>query len=253
LIKKVAEAKMRFRVIACEILFREVSLCAAQSPHIVDLVFMPKGLHDEPKSMTAVLQEEIDKTDPERDEVVVLAYGLCSRGTVGLRAREVPLVVPRCHDCITMLLGSQEKYDQHFREHPGSYYFTAGWIERGGASPDNIPSQGFGMGRSLEDYLAAYGEDNGRFLFEFENSWQNKYDTAAYIRMPESDRPEVRETAERIAARNGWQVVELPGSSRFFEQICSGEWPEENFLIVPPGGEVAQAVDHTVLKVVVEP
>ena len=35
----------RYKVIACEIMFREVCLCASKSKNIVDTVFMPKGLH----------------------------------------------------------------------------------------------------------------------------------------------------------------------------------------------------------------
>lgn len=239
---------MRFKLIACEIMFREISLAAARSPHVIDAVFMPKGLHDTPKEMTGALQAEIDATDPTQDEAVVLAYGLCSRGTVGLRAREIPLVIPRCHDCITLFLGSREAYQKHFREHPGTYYFTPGWIERGGAAMERMPEDGFGMGKPLQEYLDLYGEDNGRYLWEFENSWQKHYTTAAWIRMPLCDRPEVRQTAEEIASRNGWQVVDLPGSHRLFEAMCAGNWNEEDFLIVPPGGEIAQATDECVLK-----
>ncbi len=37
---------MRLRVIACEVLFREISQAAALSPHQVDVEFLEKGLHD---------------------------------------------------------------------------------------------------------------------------------------------------------------------------------------------------------------
>lgn len=240
---------MRFKIIACEILFREISLCAARSPHTIDVVFLTKGLHDNPSRMTTVLQEEIDKTDPSVDEAIVLGYGLCSRGTAGLVARQIPLIVPRCHDCITLFLGSREAYQKHFEQYPGTYYFTAGWIERGGASTLRLPEHGQGLGKSLEEYIAQYGEDNGRFLWEFENQWQKNYTTAAYIRMPLSDFPRVREEAARAAAQYGWQLAELPGSNRYFEAMCNGNWNEEDFLIVPPGGMVAQAADDSVLKV----
>jgi large subunit ribosomal protein L1 len=75
---------VRFKLIACEVLFREVSACAAQSPHVIDLVFMTKGLHDVPEEMTRALQREIDATNPAQDQAIVLGYALCSRGTVGL-------------------------------------------------------------------------------------------------------------------------------------------------------------------------
>ena len=244
---------MRFKIIACEVLFRELSLCAAQSEHIVDLVFLTKGLHDNPGQMTEVLQEEIDATDPAQDCAVVLGYALCSRGTVGLRARDLPLIVPRAHDCITFFLGSREAYNRHFASTPGTYYFTAGWIERGGARMEREPHQGQGMGKSLQEYLEKYGEDNGRFLWEFENQWQKSYTTAAYIQMPLSDRPEVRAQAEQVARDYNWQVAELTGSDRLFRAMCAGEWPEADFASVPPGYQTAQASDDSVIKVVPAP
>ena len=241
---------MRFKLIACEVLFREISMCAAQSPHIIDVVYLTKGLHDNPPEMTRVLQEQIDATDPSRDEAIALGYGLCSRGTAGLVARQVPLILPRCHDCITLLLGSREAYDRHFREKPGSYYFTAGWIERGGADTLQVPENIQGLGKSLAEYVEKYGEENGRFLWEFENQWQKNYTTAAYINMPLFDAPAVREQAERVAAEYGWDVEELPGSERLFVALCNGDWNEQDFLRVEPGQEIAQATDASVLKAV---
>jgi hypothetical protein len=240
---------MRFKLLACEVLFREISLCAARSPHVLDVVYLSKGLHDNPAEMTRVLQELIDQTDPSLDEAVVLGYGLCSRGTAGLIAREIPLIVARCHDCVTLLLGSRAAYDRHFREQPGSYYFTAGWIERGGAETMRLP-EGQGMGQSLADLVEKYGEDNGRFLWEFENTWQKNYTTAAYINMPLFDAPAVRVQAEKVAAEYGWHVEELPGSERLFVAMCNGDWNEDDFLRVEPGCAIAQATDESVMKAV---
>ncbi|HEY3398152.1 MAG TPA: DUF1638 domain-containing protein [Armatimonadota bacterium] len=241
---------MRFKLISCEVLLREVALCAASSPHVIDLVFLPKTLHDQPRQMTRVLQEEIDRTDPAQDEAVVLGYGLCSRGTAGLRARQVPLVIPRCHDCISLFLGSRSEYARLFREQPGTYYFTAGWIERGGAETLRLPDAEEGGVRSLEEYVEKYGEDNGRFLWEFENQWQKHYTTAAYVNMPLVSSPAVREAAQQAAAQYDWQFQELPGSDRLFRAMCAGDWNADDFLTVPPGWEIAQATDDSVLKAV---
>jgi hypothetical protein len=241
---------VRFKLIACEVIFREISSCAARSEHVVDLAFLTKGLHDDPLEMTRILQQEIDDTSAAQDEAVALGYALCSRGTVGLRARDLPLVIPRAHDCISLFLGSRQAYAEYFRRQPGTYYFTTGWIERGGADTLRAPESYPGLGRSLQEYSEQYGEDNGRFLWEFENQWQQNYTTAAYIKMPLFDPPEVRAAAERAAAEYGWHVEELAGSERLFGALCSGQWNDEDFLIVPPGYEIAQAGDDTIVKVV---
>ena len=48
---------MRLQWIVCRVLQREAYLCAARSPHVVDLVLMPQGLHFE-------VLEEIQKRLP---------------------------------------------------------------------------------------------------------------------------------------------------------------------------------------------
>ena len=62
---------------------------------------------------------------------MLFGYGLCGMGLVGLTARPKPVVIPRAHDCITLFLGSRERYLEYFNAHPGVYFKTTGWIERG--------------------------------------------------------------------------------------------------------------------------
>ena len=80
------------------------------------------------------VQEEIDKTEARHGQIeesnqvlrrieydaILLGYCLCSNGIVGLSSRKVPLIIPRGHDCITLLLGSREKYQEYFNTHRGS-------------------------------------------------------------------------------------------------------------------------------------
>ena len=77
------------------------------------------------------LAEALAAVDESRYEAVLFGYGLCSNGLVGLTARNVPLVLPRAHDCITLFLGGKERYLEYFHAHPGVYFKTTGWIERG--------------------------------------------------------------------------------------------------------------------------
>ena len=121
---------MRLKIISCEVFCREFRYFAAQSEHLIDIVFQPFGLHDTPKKLRGVTQAEVDATPENKYHYILIGYGLCSRGTAGVTARHTPLVIPRAHDCITMFLGSKERYAQRFREAPGSYYYSSGWIER---------------------------------------------------------------------------------------------------------------------------
>jgi len=57
-----------------------------------------------------------------RHDAIVLAHGLCGEATAGLRAGSIPLVVPRSHDCITIFLGSRDRYTTEFTGNPGTYW-----------------------------------------------------------------------------------------------------------------------------------
>lgn len=123
---------MRLKLISCEVLYREMCFAIARSPHQVDVEFLPKGLHDlgsEP--MRRRLQECVDRVDAQF-EAVLMGYALCGNGLVGLCARAVPIVIPRAHDCIALLMGSRQRYQAYFDENPGVYFRSTGWLERGG-------------------------------------------------------------------------------------------------------------------------
>lgn len=123
---------MRLKLIACEIMYREFCAVIARSANRVDVEFLPKGLHDLGQAgMFARLEEVLAAVDQSQYDAVAMGYALCSNGLVGLAAGSVPLIVPRAHDCITLFMGSKERYLDYFQKHPGVYYKTSGWIERG--------------------------------------------------------------------------------------------------------------------------
>ncbi len=123
---------MRLLLLGCGLLLRELSDAIVRSPHLVDARFLPAGLHDTgAKSMRQRLQQEIDSPEASDYDAIVLGYGLCGMGTAGLKARGVRLVVPRAHDCITLLMGSREKYSEYFNANNGVYFRSVGWMERG--------------------------------------------------------------------------------------------------------------------------
>ncbi|MCK4514547.1 MAG: DUF1638 domain-containing protein, partial [Spirochaetaceae bacterium] len=125
---------------------REISLIAASCENTLHLHFMEQELHNRPDELRNALQAEIDLIEaafggagaaaksaaPGKDDAdaIVLAYGLCSNAICGLRSRRYPVVVPRAHDCMTLIVGSRERYQEYFDRHPGTYWYTPGWIEQ---------------------------------------------------------------------------------------------------------------------------
>ena len=115
-----------FKMIACKVLLRELYSLAYNCPNAVDITWLRQKLHETPDRLRQEVQDIIDRIDAtEGDpcEAILLGYGLCSNGIVGLRSRRYPLVIPRAHDCITFLLGSKERYRQEFEGHSGGIYW----------------------------------------------------------------------------------------------------------------------------------
>lgn len=239
---------MRLKIIACEVLFREICLCAAHSPNIISTEFLIRGLHDNPDTLRSEVQKKIDETDESAYNYILLGYALCSNGTVGLRARGIPLVIPRAHDCVALFLGSKDAYSKHFADNPGTYYYTSGWLERSGSKVERKVQDGRGLWTKYEKYVEKYGEDNAKYLIQFENSWIENYSCAAYIDLEFVRFLNYKEEAKKEAAQKGWRYEELPGDIRLIRKLIDGEWNEDEFLIVQPGEEIAASYDNNILK-----
>ena len=241
---------MRLKLISCEVLYREMCAAVARSPHQVDLQFLPKGLHDIGSGeMLRQIQEHVDQVDAARYDAVLLGYGLCGNGLAGLRARSIPVVLPRAHDCITLFFGSKERYLNYFQSHPGVYFKTTGWIERGAACHQlpQIALRKHGFGMSYNELVARYGEENAQFLQEELQNYQLKYSQFTFIEMGvEPDDGFERCTMEEAGER-GWNFEKLQGDMTLIQSLVNGEWSEERFLVVRPGWCVVARYDDGII------
>ena len=231
------------KLIGCEMLCREICAAVSRSPHAVDLEFLPKGLHELGGSaMRERLQQAVDRADPARCEFVLLGYALCGNGLAGLQARAVPLVIPRAHDCIALLLGSRKIYSEYFKRHPGTYFSSMGWLERG----DNLEQAG--MDRSLQDLIAQYGEGNGRYLYEQLCVPRRHYRRLAYIETGLEPNDGFERSARSEAARHGWSFEKLRGDLSLLNRLLSGPWEERDFLTVAAGRRIEASYDEGIFR-----
>jgi len=242
------ESTRRFKVIACAIMARELYTLAAVSRNIIDITLMPKGLHDQQTDqMTSQLQQQIDQVAADSYDAILLAYARCNDGVVGLAARNIPLVIPRAHDCITLLLGSRQAYNEYFSEHPGTYYYTTGWIERNRAGENQTVMQQLGLDKSYQQYVQQYGQDNAKHIMETVSGWKKNYNSIAYISLPTDDKLGYEELARSLANKRRWRFETLQGSLSLLERLLEGQW-NHDFLIVKPGQQIAASNDQEILK-----
>jgi hypothetical protein len=243
---------LRLKLIACEICYRELCAAVAHSVNQVDIEFLSKGLHDIGQiGMSSRLKEVLAAVDASKYDAVVFGYALCSNGLVGLAAGTIPLVVPRAHDCITLFLGSKERYLDYFHKNPGVYFKTSGWIERG----DGLVQPGEesvqykpGSEATLEALVAKYGEDNGRFLFEQLNDMRHNYSRVTYIEMGVEPDDRFERQTQEDAAKQGWKFEKLTGDMSLLQSLVDGPWDNDRFLVVEPGCRVAASFDDGIIK-----
>ena len=251
-------ARLFLKVIACEIAFREITYLAAQSKNLIDVQFITQGLHDVPRTGGSRIQGCIDAVPEGKYDAVLLGYGLCGNLIRGLTARHTRLVVPRAHDCITLFLGSKERYQQVSTQHPGCYFYTSGWLEclrrRGEADGTEnatfLPTRA-GIGGNLSDafqtWVQKYGEERARFLVDQMNRWTEHYTHGALIEFDFTRLLRLHERVGKICAQRGWAYQEIAGDLGLLRRWLDAEWDDELFQIVLPGESLQPSYDENII------
>ncbi|HET7729922.1 MAG TPA: DUF1638 domain-containing protein [Usitatibacter sp.] len=217
-------------VISCRVL---EDLLGKRLPAGVPAVWLDVQLHNSPKKLGAALQEEIDAL--AEPSFVIVGYGLCGNGLVGVKARQHTLVIPRTHDCVAIFLGSHQRYVQRFFASPNTYYLTKGWID----ARDEPLSD-------YHDYVAEFDEETADYLFEMK---YKNYRKICLVGFSQQELDEYRERAAAVAEfmdkRFGGVVLEETlGSTALIETLvhtaAKARDSDDEFVVVKPGGEITQ-------------
>jgi hypothetical protein len=223
----------------------------------LDIVFLEQHLHDTPDRMREKLQEEIDKIDDSRYDKIILGYGLCSNGVVGLKSDKHEIIIPKVDDCISLFLGSKEKYIEQFTKDPATYYLCKGWIEYG-----SDPYRGYLVNTNQEHKIPQgwirnrerYGrkgmdEETSKFLIA---QMMRNYNRVLLI-----DNDDLEEIHRKYAQDmvdflsnlldKKIELVEIKASPELLEKLYCNKWngnsnekDKNDFVIIPKGKKVSQ-------------
>lgn len=247
----------RYKLIACGVLHKEISSLRGEIPSDVELteVWLEQGLHREPHRLNTLVRAEIAATEARGGEydAILLGYGLCSHGIVGVRSERYTIVVPRAHDCITLFLGSKERYLEEFSKAPGTYWYTPGFIS--GEFQPGMSEKYAGVYHEFEEnfehYLEKFGdEEMAKYVIDSqEQAWIKNYSRGAYVAsgLPGEDR--LRERAKAFCRERNWTFEEVEGDFSLIRDMISGKWDEERFLVVKPGGRIVPGSTDSVITV----
>ena len=236
---------MLLKLISCNVFQRESALCIARSPHIIDSDYTELGEHARSAGLRQILQDRIDATEASGKayDAILLLFGLCGNATVGIRARKTRLVIPRAHDCCTILLGSQARFVEHFGTAPSTPFSSVGYLERGNyfLRTQDDGAMGVQTGDAYQSLVDKYGEEDAKFIWaEMHPENGNK---AVFIDLPETRHLGYAEKFQAKAKEAGKESVRLDGNIRLIDNLLQGNWDEKEYLIVPPASEIEGVYD----------
>jgi hypothetical protein len=225
-------------VLACAVLADEVRGIIERHGLPCRVELLAQGLHNEPDHLRNELQAAIDRCEAAGDgDGIALVYGLCSRGTEGLISRRLPIAIPRAHDCITLLLGDRRRYAAEVAAHPGSYWYSPGWIRH-----TQMPSAER-RERCREHYRAVYGEEQADYLMEQLEGWIRDYDRAVFVDQGDGAVAAAAAFTRRCAAELGWRCDRIAGDPGLLHRLLAGDWRDEEIAVLRPGQTICMNAD----------
>lgn len=239
---------MKNLAIICNVMRGELEKFKEEKPDHLDCVYLEQHLHDTPDIMREKLQTEIDKADKKYKDII-LVYGLCSNGVVGLKSDTHRIIIPKVDDCISLFMGSREKYTEEFKKDPATYYLCKGWIEYGSdpyrayliwtGQEDKIPDDWFG---DKKRYGKKYDEQTARILIY---EMLKNYNRILLIDNNDLEKnhidyaKDMKDFMDEILCKK-IELVKIRGSSRMLKNIVDGTLDKSEFIIIEPGEKILQ-------------
>jgi hypothetical protein len=214
-------------VLSCRVL---EDLLGPRLPPDATVNYLDYGLHNRPVEMRPALQTQLDAL--QEPSTVIVGYGLCGNGVVGVESGPHTLIFPRTHDCIGMMLGSRERYAEEFAAEPGTYYLTRGWLESG-----DDPLTDF------HEYTEKYGAKRAERLIDM---MFGSYRRLRLVAFSEEELAEVRPLAAPVAefCRDRWGLAydEHLGDASLIERLARADTTSDDtdLLVIPPGTTITQ-------------
>lgn len=211
-------------IVACRIMQPELEKIREGNPGI-EIRYIDQGLHMTPKKMAPVIQEQIDSVTDRFGEIV-LGYGLCANGIVGVIARNEGLYIPKSHDCIALFMGL-EAYRTAIKKRPGTFYLTAGWIE------DRKDPLSY-----MEDrYVPRLGRETAEWGMKEE---LKHYSHFVLINTGAGDLDRMRERTMENVRFFCKEYEEIPGDLSVLRKMILEPLRDSDFIFINPGGSVRQ-------------
>jgi hypothetical protein len=211
------EQKMH-KIVGCRIIEDDINVILQGSPYPYHIDFIESRYHKSPQRLREMIQEIIDAASGYH--YIILTYGFCGGALDGIMSRDVPLVFPKIHDCIDMLMGSTEERRSLCMQDAGVYFLSNGWMKEDGTPAERI-----------ERGIELLGREEGESLKDF---IYGSYQSEVLIKTG-TENEEVLERARESANRMKWSYRELDGDLSLLRRLILKDWDDEDIMILKPG------------------
>jgi hypothetical protein len=208
-------------MLACRNIENELLAAMKAAGSGFPVLFIPRETHLLSDKLRAYLQGLIDSL--ENVDHILLPMGRCGNGTLGLVSKKASLVLPRCNDCIDLLLSGGHLKPERPRH---AYFLTAGWL----GSPSSIDTE---YSYSVNKYGDTTGKEIIRMIYQ-------NYRYFTFVDTNSYDLEAAKEKIMPLAGTAGMEINSMDGPCGVLQKMARLEF-DGNFAVIPPGEAVSEA------------
>lgn len=212
---------MNATIIACRTIEDELNFVLKEARLDFPIIYAEAGLHSHPEKLKNFVQDTINEID--NVDYILLGYGLCGNGLIGLSSKNATLILPQYDDCVAIFLGSRERYRANLGSEMGAFFLTQGMMRYFN------PRKEF-----YDDIVLKVGTKKAQLYCKiiFEN-----YKSFAMVETGAYDAEALFVEIENQAKFFDFKTHRISGTLEVLRKLVTGQWGE-NFQVVPPGKEI---------------
>lgn len=218
---------MKTTMIVCETLKDEFLFLYKEIGLKANVKWIESGLHNYTQKLHDRLQQAIDEI--EGCERVILVFGRCGDSVQNLKNGDFEMIIPKAEDCISLLMGSNERRRDYSKEH-AAYYLTEGWLR--------------GERNIWVEYLYSvekYGEETAKSIAKM---MYCNYRTLALLDTGIDPIGQLMEKTQEIEETLGLKREVVPAELTYIRELLTGPWDAARYEIVPPYGIVGRPAEN---------
>jgi len=206
-------------MLACHNIRDELLVAVKESGADFPIFFIPRRLHLFPDKLRVYLQEMIDSI--ENVDYILLPMGMCGNGTIGLVSSNTSIVLPKCGDCIDLILSDD---DLKPKRPTYSYFLTSGWLGDDGS-----------LDTELKRTVEKYGPEQAAMVMDM---MYKNYKDFCIVDTGTYDIEAAKEKIMPMVEITKLEITVAKGPYGVLRKMAALNF-DDNFVIVPPGETVS--------------